>query len=131
MKSILCLIIIIAMTGCAAQKEAQYKSVRLTKHKQYHGIKIEVPSTHWEFDLFSGYHETIRKYMVVIPDEPKESARYPYDDIKLYEITLSPVRHDQISAGFVEIDRTNETIHINLITHQGEFWANGYYPLGF
>jgi hypothetical protein len=93
-------------------------------------LTVYAPTGAWGVGGHSlGIYRETGVISIALPSPPTVASRR-YDTSELAVEDASPsARPVAVSAGYVEVDLRLKRVVVALATTQGEFWANGSYPL--
>lgn len=89
--------------------------------QQDHGVSAATPSRSTE------EREPFRSRCRALPGATRQ--RYDAKDLAVSDTSPFPAKPVAVTAGYVEINRGEHRAVVAVTTSDGEFWANGSYPL--
>lgn len=94
-------------------------------------LTLHAPTGSWGVGghALSIYRET-GTISIALPSEPRAvRQRYAAQELVVYDTSPFPAKPVSVTAGYVEIDTSEHRAVVAVSTSDGEFWANGSYPL--
>ena len=124
-------IVALLMSACVhiPPREARLEYVSPVGELPRHVISLSALTGNWGFSghSMSAYRE-FQWVSIQLPSAPAELARFQAQQLKVVEQSYPP-KPLAVVAGYVEINRTLESVVEELQTTEGPLWVNGSNPL--